>query len=108
MILTISGIPGDDVAAIASGPIMADPDRNRDFTALADRLRSHISEAAYGLLVGPTEKVALASGPSDVRLIATPRACLRAAAQVASEAGVDVMLLGDDLEGESRSRRRSD
>lgn len=100
--LTISDIPGDDVAAIASGPTVADPDRCRDLKPLADRLQPHISEAAYRQLVRPAETAAMASGPSDVRLIATPRTCLEAAARVASEAGVDVVLLGDDLEGESR------
>lgn len=104
--LTISDIPGDDVTAIASGPTIADPDASRDLTPLADRLRPHIGEAAYRQLIRPGKKAVTesndSSGLSDVRLIATPRACLDAAARVAHEVGVDVLLLGDDLEGESR------
>ncbi|MBC2667446.1 glycerate kinase [Novosphingobium flavum] len=99
--LAISDIPGDDVAAIASGPTIPDPDAGRDLTPFADLLHDHISRAAYDRLVRP-------SGPAkevpevDVRLIATPRGCLEAAAQVAHDAGVEVKFLGDDLEGESR------
>lgn len=103
--LTISDIPGDDVAAIASGPTIPDPDSDRDLAPLAARLKDHISVAAYDLLVAPPVS-SRTQQPVDVRLIATPRGCLEAAAQVAWDAGVEVDLLGDDLEGESRDLAR--
>ncbi len=98
--LAISDIPGDDAAAIASGPTIADPDAARDLAPLAEMLRGQISPAAYDLLVRPASPAAVAA--SDVRLIAAPAASLDAAAQVARAAGVAVELQGDDLEGESR------
>jgi len=98
--LAISDIPGDDVAAIASGPTIPDPDVGADLSALAAPLRGEIGEAAYARLIAP---VAAPPVPVavDARLIATPRAALDAAARVAQEAGVAVEMLGDALEGES-------
>lgn len=103
--LAISDIPGDNVAAIASGPTVPDPDAGRDLAPLAAQLREHISAAAYDRLVAPPVP-GPPHRPVDVRLIATPRACLEAAAEVARRAGIDVDMLGDDLEGESRDLGR--
>ncbi|QJU58368.1 glycerate kinase [Sphingomonas sp. AP4-R1] len=103
--LTISDIPGDDLAAIASGPTIPDPDAGRDLSALADRLKDAISPAAYARLVAPPGPPS-AAAMTDVRLIATPRACLEAAAAVARAAGIEVEMLGDDLEGESSELAR--
>ncbi|WP_445193923.1 glycerate kinase type-2 family protein [Sphingomonas sp. Tas61C01] len=101
--LAISDIPGDDPAAIASGPTIADAEEGRDLSALAERLRGEIGEAAYCKLVAPSAtKHAPRAQTCDVRLIATPQASLDAAAKVAREAGYDVEILGDALEGESR------
>jgi len=99
--LAISDIPGDDAAAIASGPTIPDPDAARDLAPLAALLHGQISAAAHALLLCPASIPAEPSA-SDVRLIATPRQSLEAAAQVAREAGITVEFLGDDLEGESR------
>jgi hydroxypyruvate reductase len=99
--LAISDIPGDDVSAIASGPTIPDPDARRDLREYAGRLKPHISQAAYRRLVEPTDAPPPQAAP-DVRLIATPRGCLEAAAAVARDAGLEVDILGDDLEGESR------
>lgn len=99
--LAISDIPGDDVAAIGSGPTVPDPDAARDLTPLADRLREQISMAVYDLLVAPPVLVEVVEAV-DVRLIATPQQSLDAAAEVARAMGVEVEMLGDDLEGESR------
>jgi glycerate 2-kinase len=101
--LAISDIPGDDPAAIASGPTIPDPDAGSDLSVLADRLRSEIGEAAYHKLVEPAPAATERPNaqPVDVRLIATPQASLDAAAAVARAAGFDVEMLGDDLEGES-------
>ncbi|WP_445191874.1 glycerate kinase type-2 family protein [Sphingomonas sp. Tas61C01] len=102
--LAISDIPGDDPAAIASGPTIPDPEATRDLSGPAGRLRGEIGEAAYFKLVTapPVADVAPPPLAFDVRLIATPQASLEAAAKVAREAGFDVEILGDALEGESR------
>lgn len=99
--LAISDIPGDEIAAIASGPTIPDPDLSRDLTPLAHLLRGEISPAVYDRLVAPVEP-APAPQAADARLIATPRAALEAAAAVARNSGLDVVILGDDLEGISR------
>ena len=99
--LAISDIPGDDIAAIASGPTIPDPDAGRDLTSLADRLREQISDSVYARLVAPAEPGAPPAA-FDARLIATPRASLEAAAAVARDAGLEAVIIGDDLEGESR------
>jgi len=98
--LAISDIPGDDAAAIASGPTVPDPDAGSDLSALADCLREHIGETAYRILATPGVVIPVYS-PVDVRLIATPGSALDAAAQVARAENLEVVMLGDDLEGES-------
>jgi glycerate 2-kinase len=99
--LAISDIPGDDPAAIASGPTIPDPDASRDLAAFAEVLRGEITAAAYARLI-ERPAPAPAGGPVDVRLVATPGASLAAAAAVAAAEGIEVELLGDNLEGESR------
>lgn len=99
--LAISDIPGDDIAAIASGPTIPDPDAARDLSAMAELLRDRISPSIYQRLVAPAGPV-VAAGTVDARLIATPQAALEAAARVARDAGLEAIIIGDDLEGESR------
>lgn len=99
--LCVSDIPGDHLAAIASGPTAADPDPGRDLSELAELLGSALPDAAAKLLQGPPPTPSRL-GPSDLRAIATPHASLEAAAAVARAAGLKAVILGDDIEGESR------
>lgn len=93
--LAISDVPGDDPAAIASGPTVADPTTPAEVQAILART---------GIALPPTAR--LLPGPRDVagtfRLIATPAMALRAAAEAARDAGVNPLILGDALEGEAR------
>jgi len=100
--LAISDIPGDDPAAIASGPTLPDPSTREEARAIVAR---------YGLALPPAVGAALRDGPEtpkpgeievDVRLVATPKLALDAAAAVARAEGLRPLLLGDALEGESR------
>lgn len=104
--LGVSDIPGDDVAAIASGPTIPDPDASRDLSGIAAQLRAQIPPAVYDRLVAPPPP-APPPGVVDARLIATPRKALEAAAEIAGAAGIRAEILGDDLEGESRALARS-
>jgi glycerate 2-kinase len=99
--LCVSDIPGDHLAAIASGPTAADPDPGRDLSEVADLLGSALPDAAAKRLQRPPPTPP-AIAPSDLRAIATPRASLEAAAAVARAAGLKAVILGDDIEGESR------
>ena len=99
--LVISDVPGDDPAAIASGPTVADASTLPDVWGIVNR---------YGIELSPTARTVLESGAetpkpgeleSDVRLIAAPSLALAAAADAAGQAGVTSLILGDALEGES-------
>ncbi|MEO3689842.1 glycerate kinase type-2 family protein [Roseateles paludis] len=104
--LVISDVPGDDPAVIASGPTVPDASTCADALAVAERYGLQLPEAALaGLRSGAFET----PKPGDprfaghrLRLIATPRQSLDAAAAVARAAGLPVQLLGDALEGEAR------
>ncbi|MFM9886102.1 MAG: glycerate kinase [Burkholderiales bacterium] len=104
--LLISDVPGDDPAVIASGPTVADPTTCAEAMAILDR---------YGIVVPAPVRAGLTSGsletpkPGDdrfrnnhVRMIATPRHSLAAAAALATSAGIRAHILSDDMEGESR------
>jgi len=97
--LAISDVPGDDPAAIASGPTVADPTAGDDLSHLAERLGSGLPDVARRLLSTP---FTARPDQSEFRFIATPQASLRAAARVAEAHGITPILLGDALEGEAR------
>jgi hydroxypyruvate reductase len=104
--LMISDVPGDDPSVIASGPTVPDPTTFADALAILHKYgigepRSVIAHLERGLDETPK--------PGDPRLaraqtvmIATPQMSLEAAAQVAREARVAPLILGDAIEGEAR------
>lgn len=98
--LAISDVPGDHPAAIASGPTMPDPTAGDDLSAIVERLGESIPEAARRTLLA--EPAHAPEFDADFRLIAVPQMALVAAAQVARDAGISPVLLGDALEGEAR------
>lgn len=100
--LVISDVPGDDPAAIASGPTIADASTPRDALALIERYRLPVPQAVVDHLSRAGEVEASALPPPDVRLIATPAAALAAAAATARSLGITPLILGDALEGEAR------
>jgi glycerate 2-kinase len=106
----ISDVPNDDPGVIGSGPTVADPTTFANAEAVL---------AKYGITPPPAVAQRLAAGiagkieetpkPGDPRLarvetvmVATPRRSLEAAAALAQKRGYDVVLLGDNLEGEAR------
>ena len=104
--LLISDVPGDDPSIIASGPTVADPTTFADAQAVLARhaiamppaVERHLAEAR-----NETPK------PGDPRLqrartvmVASPMASLIAAANVARQAGIAPVVLGDAIEGEAR------
>jgi glycerate 2-kinase len=98
--LAISDVPGDDPAAIASGPTVPDPTVSEDLSHLVSRLGPDLPPAAREVLIStPTQTAAF---DVDFRMIATPQMSLEAAAEIARAAGVTPVLLGDALEGEAR------
>ncbi|VTU23361.1 glycerate kinase type-2 family protein [Variovorax sp. PBL-E5] len=104
--LTISDVPGDDPAIIASGPTVPDASTCADALAILGRYRIEVPVAVRAQL----ESGALETPkPADVvfkghatHLIATPQQSLEAAAAAARAAGLEAHILSDEMEGESR------
>jgi len=104
--LTISDVPGDDPAVIASGPTV--PDRTTFADALGILTKYHITEPVSVVehLRAAREETPKPGDPrlagGQTHLVAAPQQSLEAAAEVARQAGFTPLILGDSLEGESR------
>lgn len=104
--LTISDVPGDDPAVIASGPTVPDATTCADALAILDRYRIEVPAAVgaqleSGALETPKPDDAVFKGHAT-HLIATPQQSLEAAAAAARAAGIEAHILSDEMEGESR------
>ncbi|MBN9490681.1 MAG: glycerate kinase [Alphaproteobacteria bacterium] len=106
----ISDVPNDDPGVIGSGPTV--PDRSTFADALAVLAKYKIDPPAAvraHLEAGAAGKIEETPKPGDPRLarvetimVATPKRSLEAAADLARRRGCDVVMLGDNLEGEAR------
>jgi hydroxypyruvate reductase len=107
--LAISDVPGDDPATIASGPTVADPTTCADALAVLERYGIG-DDAVVSRLRRCSDETPKPGDPrlarSEVTLIATPQHALQAAADVAAEAGIVPLILGDSIEGEARDVAR--
>jgi hydroxypyruvate reductase len=104
--LTISDVPGDDPAIIASGPTVPDPTTFADARAILAKYRIEEPRSVVGHLQAAQDETPKPGDPRlaglETHLIATPQQSLEAAAEVARKAGVTPVILGDSLEGEAR------
>jgi len=99
--LAISDIPGDDPAAIASGPTVGDPTAHMDLRGVAERLGPQLPTKVAELLLRPGRR-SFVPEAAELSIIATPARALDAAAKVARSHGLAPVMLGDAVEGESR------
>jgi glycerate 2-kinase len=103
--LIISDVPGDDPAAIASGPTVADPTTFADAEAILRRYGIEAPASVRAHLTATREETPKPGDPrlstAETIMIATPQLSLEAAAAVARDAGVTPLILGDALEGEA-------
>ena len=104
--LAISDVPGDDPAAIGSGPSVADTTTLADAREVLARYGISPAPEITAVLDDPTSET-LKPGAPELRnaaytLIATPRASMEAGAALARACGYEVVMLGDALEGEAR------
>jgi glycerate 2-kinase len=104
--LVISDVPGDDPAAVASGPTVADPSTLAEAREIVRRYALDLPDAARRALDDPANETPKPGdgllARAETRLIATPRAALDAAAQAARAEGSTPLVLGDAIEGEAR------
>lgn len=103
--LAISDVPGDDPALIASGPTVPDPTTAADALAMLHRWNIDVPARIRAVLESPAGET---PKPGDAifekaafAIIARPAESLAAAARIGQEAGYDVVMLGDALEGEA-------
>jgi len=104
--LLISDVPGDDAAVIGSGPTLPDPTSCAQALGVCTRYGIALPPAALaglqsGALETPKPGAACFQGQT-LRMLATPRMSLAAAAAQARELGLAAHILSDEIEGESR------
>jgi hydroxypyruvate reductase len=106
----ISDVPNDDPGVIGSGPTVVDRTTFADALAVLAKYRIEPPSAVRAHLEkGAAGRIEETPKPGDPRLarvetivVATPKRSLEAAAAAARQRGLDVVLLGDNLEGEAR------
>ena len=106
----ISDVPNDDPGVIGSGPTVADRTTFADALAVLAKYRIEAPAAVRAHLeAGAAGRIEETPKPGDPRLarvktvtVATPQRSLDAAAALARSRGIEVILLGDNLEGEAR------
>ncbi|WP_299235119.1 glycerate kinase [uncultured Halomonas sp.] len=106
----ISDVPGDDPTLIASGPTLPDASSPANAVAILERHGIEIPDGVRRHL--ETADRAPAPGDSDFsrdrsRVLARASDALEAARVAAEASGIEVRVLGDDLEGEARDLGRA-
>lgn len=108
--LAISDVPGDDPAAIGSGPTVGDPTTLSDALEVIGRYQIDAAPEIIAALSNPENETprpgAESLRSSSYTLVAAPQASLEASAQIAAANGYRVDILGDSLEGEARDVAR--
>lgn len=100
--LLISDVPGDDPSEIASGPTVADPTDIATVREIVSRYGLDLPESVRNVLEKGDETPKAGEIEEDVRLIGAPSLALQAAAEEARKLGLQPLILGDSLEGESK------
>lgn len=104
--LLISDVPGDDPSTVASGPTVPDPTTRLQALDILEKYRLDVAPSVRAFLMSEAAETPKPGDPvfdnADIRMIATPKMSIDAAAIIAREAGYNVVNLGDDLEGEAR------
>lgn len=104
--LGISDVPGDDPAVIGSGPTVPDPTTLADARKILAKYRIEPPPSCARRLGQPEAETPKADDPrlarAEYRMIASPKASLEAAAEIARKQGIGVLSLGDAVEGEAR------
>jgi glycerate 2-kinase len=112
--LIISDVPGDDPAAIASGPTVADPSTYQEALAVLARwqvdvplsVREHLEHGALGARPETPKPGDPRLAGAGHRLVATAQQSLEAAYAFFRARGITPAVLGDSVTGEAREVAR--
>lgn len=104
--LVVSDVPGDDPAQVASGPTVPDAATRAQAVEMARSWRIDLPAKVARWLSGTEGMAPCVSDPvfaqHSVRIIASARLSLEAAAGAAEAQGVPAVILSDAIEGEAR------
>jgi len=100
--LALSDVPGDDPAIIASGPTVTDTTSKRDAQAILERYGVVPPPAIAHWLTLPDDDRSILSNEVETRVIVSPHESFLAARREAEAIGLNVLYLGDRIEGEAR------
>lgn len=103
--LAISDVPHDDPSVIASGPTVPDPTTASDARAILARWKIPATPRVSAVLASSAGETPKPGDPvfanAEFKIIARPMDSLQAAAGIGREAGYEVVLLGDSIEGDA-------
>lgn len=100
--LALSDVPGDDPAIIGSGPTVPDPTRKKDALAILARYGVAVPNSIRQWLESPDEDRSILSPETETRVIVSPSESFKVVRQKAQAMGLNVLYLGDRIEGEAR------
>ena len=104
--LLISDVPGDDPSTVASGPTVGDPSTLEQARGVLESLGVDVPTSVRAALLDERNETPCIDDPrlalSQVDVLACAQDALRAASELAAEAGVTPAVLGDTVEGEAR------
>ncbi|UYG07000.1 glycerate kinase [Halomonas sp. M4R1S46] len=106
----ISDVPGDEASLIASGPTLPDASTPAEALAILERYGIEISAGVRRCLEDHAEAPQPDDPPfarDECEILARARDALAAGQAAAERDGLEVRLLGDDLEGEARELGRA-
>jgi hydroxypyruvate reductase len=104
--LAISDVPRDDPSVIASGPTVPDPTTLADARAALERYKVQPQASVAAALADPANESPKPGDPAfentSFLVVSRPLDALKAAIATLEDAGVEVRIVGEDLEGEAR------
>ncbi len=104
--LAVSDIPGDDPALISSGPTVPSATTREDALAVVETYRLDLPGAVLDHIRSDVSQAPRPDDPrlagNEVKVVASARLSLEAAAAAARRHGVEAVILSDAVEGEAR------